>query len=601
MTASEFAFLALGLILGVASGAALSIVVRARPPAPREVRVTMAHDAIPRRMATTLSGFIPDGESSSPSWGPTERADDLRATRSTGPAPHAPAPSVAVMSSARAAAGNRTPVRSPVAVRPLVGIPIRPQADDRASTRALAAVRSTSRVWTEPGQARGDRPGSTAAARARTATVGATQAPDQPPALAPVTASAATGDGSPDALTAPDDDVGLANQTPCADQRRRAEERCGLASRLREEAGTARARMLEAQRAYDGHVVRAEGARTAGDPRVLRQAKEVAWDAFRRANADERNPGSVEAAARTWLTEIDRINRSGIADASAGIREQTAASGLVTTIERLDLEADVARINAESAAEACQTSLEALAACEESSLDTAAGRRPLAPLDSDDATARAQLLAGPPLVGAPFGTAPFGTAASTPTLPFAGREPVMLKLLHGDRAALEQAVVALAGADPAAQTRWRLGLGGLVEAIVARAIEATALEFPADHPFWGLFDQTQCRDIARALTSLGYRFDGLGRFADGRLPSQRDLSLAIGYAGLDPMRVRRWPTEATMVELYREVAIAADEFLSATAPELTLGELLSLLGERAEALTDLWNAWGRIRPVLLRS
>ena len=120
MTASEFAFLALGLILGVASGAALSIVIRARPPAPREVRVTMAHDAIPRRMAATLSGFIPDDESSSPSWGPTERADDLRATRSTGPAPHAPARSMAVMSSARATPDNRTPVRSPVAVRPLV-------------------------------------------------------------------------------------------------------------------------------------------------------------------------------------------------------------------------------------------------------------------------------------------------------------------------------------------------------------------------------------------------------------------------------------------------------------------------------------------------
>ena len=54
MTESEFSFLALGLILGLVSGAALIQVVRARPPAPREVRLTVSHDAIPRR-ATTLA------------------------------------------------------------------------------------------------------------------------------------------------------------------------------------------------------------------------------------------------------------------------------------------------------------------------------------------------------------------------------------------------------------------------------------------------------------------------------------------------------------------------------------------------------------------
>ena len=52
MTASEFSFLALGLILGVLSGAALVEILRARPPMPREVRLTVAHDAIPRRSST---------------------------------------------------------------------------------------------------------------------------------------------------------------------------------------------------------------------------------------------------------------------------------------------------------------------------------------------------------------------------------------------------------------------------------------------------------------------------------------------------------------------------------------------------------------------
>ncbi len=53
MTVSEFTFLALGLVLGVASGVALVEIIRARPPARREVRVTVAQDAIPR---TTSAG-----------------------------------------------------------------------------------------------------------------------------------------------------------------------------------------------------------------------------------------------------------------------------------------------------------------------------------------------------------------------------------------------------------------------------------------------------------------------------------------------------------------------------------------------------------------
>ena len=52
MTASEFAFLALGLVLGAASGAALVEVLRSRPPARREVRVTVAPNSIPRRAST---------------------------------------------------------------------------------------------------------------------------------------------------------------------------------------------------------------------------------------------------------------------------------------------------------------------------------------------------------------------------------------------------------------------------------------------------------------------------------------------------------------------------------------------------------------------
>ena len=164
---------------------------------------------------------------------------------------------------------------------------------------------------------------------------------------------------------------------------------------------------------------------------------------------------------------------------------------------------------------------------------------------------------------------------------------------------MHELLVALAANDDAERRRWQLVTSDLVDAILADAIEDSVLVFPETHAFWGPFTQTQDRDIAAALASLGYRFDGLGGWVDGRIPSQRDLSLAVGYAGLDPMRIRHWPTEVEMAELYRDVGVSADEHLAGHAPDLTLGELVGMLGRRADPLADLWNDWGRIRPLLL--
>jgi hypothetical protein len=180
-----------------------------------------------------------------------------------------------------------------------------------------------------------------------------------------------------------------------------------------------------------------------------------------------------------------------------------------------------------------------------------------------------------------------------------GGTPTIFRLLRGDRDAMTRLVAQLAGTDAAEQKRWQLNIGRLVDAIVAVAIEATSLEFPPDHTFWGAFTPTQDREIAEALSSLGYRFDGLAGFVDDRIPTQRDLSLALGYAGLDPMRIRHWPTETEMAALYAEVSVAADEHLAATAGDLSLGELIALLGRRADPLAELWNEWGHVRPLLL--
>jgi hypothetical protein len=34
---------------------------------------------------------------------------------------------------------------------------------------------------------------------------------------------------------------------------------------------------------------------------------------------------------------------------------------------------------------------------------------------------------------------------------------------------------------------------------------------------------------------------------------------------------------------------------------MSLGELVTLLGRRADPLTDLWNEWGTVRPILLEA
>ncbi|MFI5292361.1 MAG: hypothetical protein ACHQ02_05810, partial [Candidatus Limnocylindrales bacterium] len=102
-----------------------------------------------------------------------------------------------------------------------------------------------------------------------------------------------------------------------------------------------------------------------------------------------------------------------------------------------------------------------------------------------------------------------------------------------------------------------------------------------------------------ALASLGYRFDGFGGFAADRLPGQPDQSLAVGNAALHPMRIRHWPTATEMADLMRGVTVAADEFLASRAPDLELGEMIAVLGRRSEALSDLWNRWGRVRPLLV--
>jgi hypothetical protein len=370
----------------------------------------------------------------------------------------------------------------------------------------------------------------------------------------------------------------------CAEERRIAEERCELATRAWAHADEVVNALRLAQQSYDRREGIAAEAAARGDPRVVRAAKEEAQRAFRAASRAATDADAVEAAARDWLHEINRINAAAREAIAAATRERAAAAAIGATLERLSLEADAARIGAENAEAACVAARTAVAECDErEATDPGAYLLPALPA-----------LPALPEADGPDAEEVLGIAME------AGATPRIFRLLRGDRTAMTTLVGALAAGDPDQAPRWNELVTRLVDVILADAIEASALEFPADHPFWGPFNQHQARDIVHALGSLGYRFDGRGDWLDDRIPSQRDLSLAVGYAGLDPMRVRHWPDEAASRVLFSEVRVAADEYLAVNAGDLTLGEMVTMLGRRADGLAELWNQWGTIRPLLLQ-
>ncbi|HET7029558.1 MAG TPA: hypothetical protein VFI34_03530, partial [Candidatus Limnocylindrales bacterium] len=172
MTASEIAFLVIGLVLGVASGAALIEVLRARPPASREIRVTVAPNAISSRLSATLSEpatapdvhgparggpgdrrLVDDPSSLGEPVGPTRRADGGRLDR---PAAGRVADRTVVPSFDVGLAGPRTTPQSsrpaPLWLRPagsgqppaLVAVPIEMEPDP--ITTALRATAAASAV-----------------------------------------------------------------------------------------------------------------------------------------------------------------------------------------------------------------------------------------------------------------------------------------------------------------------------------------------------------------------------------------------------------------------------------------------------------------------
>jgi hypothetical protein len=324
----------------------------------------------------------------------------------------------------------------------------------------------------------------------------------------------------------------------------------------------------------------------------------------------------VEAAATAWLDQINSINIAGRA-AQAKIRlERDVADALRFEWTRLSDMSEASAAMADSAMKACEAARAALA------LEGGGAEPPaeLSPVPAPEPPPEPVAAVAAPAQSAaaaehePTATPSPATAdAAAPAdedqppadwlvVDLRSPEPqVIVRLMRREGRAINALATKLAGSDPAARSRWGLLISSFVDAVVAAAMDEACMDFPAENPFWAQFEPAQAREVVRGLAALGFRYDGFEGFADGRVPTQRDLSMAVGNAGLLPARVHYWPKTDEAEGLFRGVRISADTFIATHAPALSLGELLSILGRRAEQLSDLWNDWPVVRPLLFET
>jgi hypothetical protein len=400
--------------------------------------------------------------------------------------------------------------------------------------------------------------------------------------------------------------------------------RCGFAELARLEAEAAKKRVAETRRRLDAQLANLISAQTAVDPRATRSAKEDAHRAFRNAIGRATSREQVELAAASWLAEINRINGAVRAAQARILRERDATDALAAELDRLTAIAEASRAMAESAVQACREARAALAATpgEEAAgaavvQSNGAAAEPIpAPEAARAAPARSKPAAIPapgtiprtaPAVGVRSvgadaggaGTAPQPEEPEAPVELRGPKPPTIVRLLQGDGATMSRLVDWLAGPDAEQRRRWQLCLSNFVDAVAATAIDSGCFIFAPGNPFWDQLTVEEAREVARGLAALGFRYDGMGEFADGRIPGQRELSMALGQAGLLTVRVRHWPRPDEVARLYRSVRVDPITLVVEKAPSITMGELVLMLGRRAEAVADLWNEWPRARPLLL--
>jgi len=84
-------------------------------------------------------------------------------------------------------------------------------------------------------------------------------------------------------------------------------------------------------------------------------------------------------------------------------------------------------------------------------------------------------------------------------------------------------------------------------------------------------------------------------------PTIRELAVALSHVGLDPRGLRRPAGQDAVDQLWQGTSVVVEEYLAGRAPDLDLQQVMTCLGPRAARLGELWDMWGRLRPLLLLS
>jgi hypothetical protein len=407
---------------------------------------------------------------------------------------------------------------------------------------------------------------------------------------------------------------------PCADARTHAESACSEAARLKVVAQEAAVALQAMMRNLSQAALELEDAHSAVDAHQVADAKVAAREAYRRQLGAATTVMERQRAVTTWWREINRIN--GRSRRAYQVLERAHANSIdaqqaMGQAERL---ADSRRIRAEAAAQACIDTRGRLAVCEEQTgatvsagaLDALLAIDALGPDDGlgDELAASAGVAASgerPPTNGATLVDI-LGRAvadrerwsdAADPT-PRSFEPLVAERFFQGDRVVLRWLARELSELTGRPPSHFLLLLQELVEAVQVAAAERRFLVFDSENPLWGQFSQAECRTISSALSDLGFRYDPRDGWYGGRVPNGNDLAIAIAYAGFDARRVRGLPnTSAGFRDLATSISVAPLELIREFAPDLTIRQLVEILGARADALDDLWDDWGRLRPLLL--
>lgn len=365
---------------------------------------------------------------------------------------------------------------------------------------------------------------------------------------------------------------------PCAGARMDVDSRCAEAERLAQAAVAHQERLREVRRQLMEADAKRAADTTVRDRRQLAAEKDAARKSYRSRLARAQSESAVREAARGWLREVDQLNRQFVVAEGRAEQVTSQVSELEQVLPGIEMVASAARIAAEAAREACINARQTLAECEENAVRGGA------------TATRATNGSAPRTAG------PVRLTSSTPG--HRGVRPISL-VLRGDRETLASIARRLGDETGAEPGRLQLLLLEFREQIAARALSDQELSFPPDHPFWSQFNSGDARLVAVNLAAMGYDFDGRSGWQDGVSPRLRELSVAVSNVGLDPRGHMRLITQESIETLWQGTSVRVEDFLAEHAPDLDLHEMITCLGPNSSRLSELWDMWGRLRPLLL--